>query len=591
MKSSPIAPDVMQAGCLRSQALPGVNIMKTRLLVSLFLITGLVVNSLQAQTLPTGIADLALINGRIWTGTSDSFVEAVAIRGNRIADIGATNRIKKMIGPETQVIDLRGRLAAPGFNDAHIHFLGGSLGLNEVDLNGCKTVAEMIERIGAWARKNPDAEWIKGRGWEYTKFPGGLPTKSYLDAVVRDRPVFLSAYDDHSAWVNSKALELAEIDEETRFDGYGEIVRNASGEPTGALKEGAQSLVSKIIPPPTREEKLEALRKGLKLAASLGITSIQNASGSPDEASLYEELLAGNELTARVSIAFSIGQQTTKEELGSLSELRLKLNRAPMLRVDSVKIILDGVIESHTAAMIERYSDLPAHHGAPMGILTMPTDQYRELVLEADRLGFQIYTHAIGDRAVREALNAYEAALRANPGKLTRHRIEHIETISPGDLSRFSSLGVLASMEPIHADPGTLEVWARAVGPERLPYSFAWASLLRAGARLVFSSDWPAAISINPIRGLHIAVNRRTIEGNPPKGWVPEERISITEAMKAYTSGGAYASFEEHVKGFIAPNMLADIAVFSQDLFKCDPEKIHETRVTMTIFDGKIIFQ
>ncbi|QQS48176.1 MAG: amidohydrolase [Acidobacteriota bacterium] len=565
--------------------------MKTRLLVSLFLITGLVVNSLQAQTLPTGIADLALINGRIWTGTGDSFVEAVAIRGNRIADIGATNRIKKMIGPETQVVDLKGQLAAPGFNDAHIHFLGGSLGLNEVDLNGCKTVAEMIERIGAWARKNPDAEWVKGRGWEYTKFPGGLPTKSYLDAVVRDRPVFLSAYDGHSAWVNSKALELAEIDEETRFDGYGEIVRNASGEPTGALKEGAQSLVRKIIPPLTREEKLEALRKGLKLAASLGITSIQNASGSPDDASLYAELLAGNELTVRVSIAFSIGQQTTKEELGRLSELRLKLNRAPMLRADSVKIMLDGVIESHTAAMIERYSDLPAHHGAPMGILAMPTDQYRELVLEADRLGFQIYTHAIGDRAVREALNAYEAALRAKPGKLTRHRIEHIETISPADMRRFSSLGVLASMEPIHADPGTVEVWARAVGPERLPYSFAWASLLRAGARLVFSSDWPAAISINPIRGLHSAVNRRTTEGDPPKGWVPEERISITEAMKAYTSGGAYASFEEHVKGLIAPNMLADIAVFSQDLFKCDPEKIHETRVVMTIFDGKIIFQ
>ncbi len=564
--------------------------MKTRFFVFVALIAGLTFLSSRAQTVATEVADLVLFNGRVWTGADNSFAQAIAIKGNRIADVGADNRIRRMIGPGTQVIDLKGRLATPGFNDAHIHFLGGSLSLNEVDLNGCRTVAEMLERIGAYARKHPEAEWIKGRGWEYTKFPGGLPTKSYLDAVVRDRPVFLSAYDGHSAWVNSKALELAEIDQETRFEGYGEIVRNAAGEPTGALKEGAQSLVRKIIPQPTREEKLAALRNGLKLAASLGITSIQNASGSPEEASLYEELLAGNELTARVSVAFSIGLQTTEEDLKRYSELRIKLNRAPMIKADSVKIMLDGVIESHTAAMIDRYSDLPANHGAPMGILAIPPDQYRALVINADKLGFQIYTHAIGDRAVREALSAYDVAYRNNPHRLTRHRIEHIETISPDDLGRFARLGVLASMEPIHADPATVDVWARAIGAERLPFSFAWSSLIKAGATLVFSSDWPAAISINPIRGLHIAVNRRTTDGDPPKGWIPEQRIRISDAMRAYTYTAAYASFEEHVKGVIAPEMLADIAVFSQDLFKIDSMKIHETRVVMTIFDGKVIY-
>lgn len=557
--------------------------MKIRLLISLLIVFAAL------QTPET--ADLALINGRIWTGDGESFVQAVAIRGERIAAVGSTDDIRKLTGPATQVVDLKGALAAPGFNDAHIHFLGGSLGLSEVDLTGSKTVAEMIERIGAWARNNPDAEWVRGRGWEYTKFPGGLPTKSYLDAVVRDRPVFLSAYDGHSAWVNSKALELAGIDAQTKFDGYGEIVRHPSGEPTGALKEGAQSLVRRLIPPPTRQNKLDAIRRGIKLAASLGITSIQNANGSPDDISLYQELLASGELTVRTSVAFSIGPQTKPEDLKRYDELRAKLDQPARLKADAVKIMLDGVIESHTAAMIEPYSDLPQGHGSPMGILAMPTDQYRDLVLRADELGFQIYTHAIGDRSVREALNAYEETVRRNPRRQIRHRIEHIETIAPADLGRFAKLGVLASMEPIHADPGTIDVWAKAVGPERLPYSFAWASLLKSGARLVFSSDWPAAITISPVRGLHNAVNRRTIDGQPPKGWIPEERISIAEALKAYTSAGAFASFEEGIKGRIAPDMLADIAVFSQDLFRIDPMKIHETRVMITIFNGRIIYR
>lgn len=541
-------------------------------------------------------ADLALINGRVWLGgDSSTFAEAVAIRGNSVIRVGKTAEVKQAVGERTRVIDLGGKLAAPGFNDAHIHFLNGALGLSEIDLTGAKSVAEMVERIADYARKNPDKQWLAGRGWEYTPFPGGLPTKSYLDAVIKDRPIFLSAYDGHSGWANSKALQLAGITRETRFDGYGEIVRDASGEPTGALKEDAQRLVRRLIPEPARERRLEALRQGMKMAASLGVTSIQNASGSPDELSLYDELLKRGELTMRVSVAFSVGARTTQQDIDRFVALKNQYELNPqtqiMLRAGSVKFVLDGVIESHTAAVIERYADLPPNHGAPLGELAIPHDIYRDLVVKLDKVGFQIYTHAIGDRAVREALKAYEVALNANKRSNARHRIEHIELVAPEDIPQFARLGVLASMEPIHADPDTSEVWSKAVGAERLKYAFAWQSLLRGGARLVYSSDWPAAISVDPIRGLHVAVNRRTIDGKPPRGWVAEQRVSIGDALRAYTQAGAYSSFEEGIKGRIAPGMLADIVVFSQDLFKIDPMRIHETRVVLTVFDGKVIYQ
>ncbi len=561
-------------------------------LVILCLVVFTLFGSVSAQTSATESADIALINGRIWTGgDSASLVEAVAIRGDQIVRVGTTAEIRAAIDQHTQVIDLGGRLASAGFNDAHIHFLGGAMGLGEVDLTNAKTVAEMIERIAAYAKKNPDRQWITGRGWEYTPFPGGLPTKTYIDAIIKDRPVYLRAYDGHSAWVNSKALELAGINGQTKFTGYGEIVRDASGEPTGALKEGAQSLVSRLLTPPTREQKLDALRQGLKLAASLGITSLQNASGTPEEFSLYEELEKSGELTVRFSMAFSVGERTTAEQIKAFTELKNKYDLNPKLRAASVKFVLDGVIESHTAAMIERYADLPQSSGIPFGETTMPPDIFGDLILKFDKAGFQIYTHAIGDRAVREALNAYQTALEVNKRTFNRHRIEHIEVISPDDIPRFAKLNVLASMEPIHADPGTADVWSKAVGAERLPFAFAWQSLLRSGARLVFSSDWPAAISIDPIRGLHSAVNRRTIDGQPPKGWVPQQRISMVDALRAYTLGGAFSSFEEGIKGRIAPGMLADIVVFSQDLFKIDPIRIHETRVVMTVFNGKVIYR
>jgi hypothetical protein len=535
-------------------------------------------------------AELALVNGRIWTGTiSSPWAEAVAIGRHRILLVGTHAEIAPYLGQQTQVIDLGGRLATPGFNDAHIHFLSGSLTLTQVDLTGARSLQIIQQRVAEFARQHPDEPWITGAGWEYSYLPGKrLPTRADLDAVIPDRPVYLRSYDGHTSWVNSRALELAGITRETKFDGFGEIVRDPqTGEPTGVLKEGAQRLVSRLIPEPSREKKLEALRQGMRLAASLGITSIQNASGSIEELELYEELLRRGELTVRTSMAFSVGAQLSPENFDRLVALKQRYGTNPMLRASAVKIVLDGVIETHTAAMLEPYADKPTEKGNSV----FTAEVYNEMVERFDRAGFQIYTHAIGDRAVRMALDAYERAQQINKRPNPRFRIEHIETISPADIPRFARLGVLASMEPIHADPGTTEVWVAAVGPVRERYAFAWAELLRGGARLVFGSDWPACISLDPIRGLHSAVNRRTIDGQPPNGWVPQQRLSIAQALRAYTYWGAYASFEEGIKGRLAPGMLADVIVFSQDLFGIDPIKIHQTHVVLTVFDGKVIYR
>ncbi len=535
-------------------------------------------------------AELALVDGRIWTGViSNPWAEAVAIGRHRILHVGTHAEIVPYLGQQTQVIDLGGRLATPGFNDAHIHFLSGSLTLTQVDLTGARSLQTIQQRVAEFARQHPDEPWITGAGWEYSYLPGKrLPTRADLDAVIPDRPVYLRSYDGHTSWVNSRALELAGITRETKFDGFGEIVRDPqTGEPTGVLKEGAQRLVSRLIPEPSREKKLEALRQGMKLAASLGITSIQNASGSIEELELYEELLRRGELTVRTSMAFSVGAQLSPENFDRLVALKQRYGANPMLRASAVKIVLDGVIETHTAAMLEPYADKPTEKGNSV----FTAEVYNEMVERFDRAGFQIYTHAIGDRAVRMALDAYERAQQINKRPNARFRIEHIETISPTDIPRFARLGVLASMEPIHADPGTNEVWVAAVGPVRERYAFAWAELLRGGARLVFGSDWPACISLNPIRGLHSAVNQRTIDGQPPDGWVPQQRLSIAQALRAYTYWGAYASFEEGIKGRLAPGMLADVIVFSQDLFSIDPMKIHQTHVVLTVFDGKVIYR
>ena len=536
--------------------------------------------------------DLVLVNGKVWTGESDStFVEGVAIKENKIIAVGTTDEILKLADSKTNRLDLNGKLVTAGFNDAHIHFLSGSLGLAEVDLLGTNSPDEVAQRVNQFIEKNPGKEWITGRGWQYTSFENGLPDSKVLSAISNEVAVFIKAYDGHSAWANKKALALASVDRNTKYAGFGEIVKDKKGEPTGTLRESAMGLVSKKIPEPTRSEKLDALRKGMTLATSLGITSAQNANGTAEDLYLFKELSNNNELTLRYAAAFSADENTTDEDVALFTHLKDSVGvNNPMLRADAIKFMIDGVIESHTGYMLQPYSDISSTDPLALGQLAVPIEKYQKLVTAFDKNGFRIYTHAIGDRGVRESLNAYENAANVNGKRDARHRVEHIETVSPDDIPRFAQLDVMPSMEPIHADPGTIEVWANAIGEARLPWSFAWAEMLKHKAYLVYSSDWPACIDINPIRGIHVAVTRKTPEGLPEGGWITEQKISIAQALKAYTSAGAYSSFEENLKGQIKPGQLADIIVFSQDLFTIDPMKTYATKVVLTVFDGKVIY-
>jgi hypothetical protein len=557
--------------------------------VALFFLLNLVSFSIPAQTVSqtNQQTSLVFVNGKIWTADEkQKRATALAVSGNKILAAGDDKTMRRFIGKETKVIDLKGRFVMPGINDSHIHFLGGSLGFFEVNLTGARSLEEMQRRVAKFAKENPNQEWITGAGWEYVYFPNKrLPTKSDLDAIVNDRPAYLRAYDGHTAWANSKALEIAKVTADSKFSGFGEIVIDEkTKEPTGVLKEGAMSLVSRNIPAPTRERRLEALRRGLKEAASLGITSIQNASGSLAEVGLYEELLKNGELTLRVTFAISVNPRTTQEDITRISELAKKY-RGENLRVGAIKIVVDGVIETYTAAMLAPYSNKADTSGSS----AYTQEQLNSIVAMADKVDLQVYIHAIGDKGVRMALDAFENAVKANGKRDSRFRIEHIETIAASDIPRFKQIGVLASMMPLHADPDAITVWSAAIGEDRTSRGFAWRLLEKSGAILIFSSDHPANISVNPFRGIHNAVNRRTIEGNPPTGWHPELKVSLETTLKAYTSNGAFASFEENIKGKIKAGMLADFIVLDANLFEIKPLELHKTRVVMTVFDGKVI--
>ncbi len=538
------------------------------------------------------IADKIFFNARIYTGNeAQPFAEAMALRDNKIIAVGTSEEIKKLAGASTDTFNLQGKLVTPGFNDAHIHFLRGSLEMQTADLNRCKTPKDAADTVLAFAQRNAEAAWITGSGWQYTIFPDSKPTKEILDAIIPDRPVFIYAYDGHSAWVNSKALALAGIDKNTLYSGFGSIVKDKNGEPTGMLSEGAMQLVRKLLPPITKENKLKAIQAGLQYAASLGITSLQNASGSIEELELYEELLLQKKLIVRYGAAFSANSKTSQEDIDRFTALKKKFSNNSLLRADAIKFILDGVIESHTAVMINDYSDAGEKGRTANGTFALPLEDYRRLTLAFDKAGFRLFTHAIGDQSVREALNAYEQCNKINGTQNSRHRIEHIEQCHPDDIKRFQQLHVLPSMQPIHADPATVAVWSKAVGQERLPYSFGWQSMLQSKATLVFGSDWPACINLDPIHGLHVAVNRQSPNGVPPGGWIPEQRISIQDAINAYTQGGAYSSFEENTKGKLQPGYYADFIVLSKNLFSIEPTEIHSAKVLLTVVDGNVVYK
>ena len=536
-------------------------------------------------------ADTILINGRVYTiNNKQASAHAVAIRGEKIVAVGDVAEIEKLRGPRTKVIDAEGKLVLPGFVDCHIHFLEGSISLGQANLEGAKNPSDIQRVLREYAEKHPGEGWILGGGWNYAMFgEENLPDKKYLDELFPGRPVYLVGYDGHTSWANSKALALAGINKDTPNPPNGAIVRDPkTGEATGALKESAGSLVGKLVPRLTREEKLAALRAGMRWANENGLTRVHSAGGDFESFELYDELRRQGDLTLRMYIAYFLDPPELRPtDLAAIEAARTQYT-GDWLSAGVVKMMIDGVVESHTAAMLEPYTDEPSTKGK----LFWDPDEYKAAVAELDKRGLQLFTHAIGDYAVRTALDAYENAEKMNHTLDRRPRIEHIETVTAADIPRFGTLGVIASVQPLHAypDEDTLRVWAGNAGPDRASRAWAWNSIAKAGGHLAFGSDWNV-VTLNPWEGLQMAVTRQTREGKPEGGWLPQQRITLAQAVAGYTLGAAYAGRREKTEGSIEPGKLADMIIVSQNIFDIDPHEIAKTKVVETIVGGRVVFQ
>jgi predicted amidohydrolase YtcJ len=536
-------------------------------------------------------ADLVLVGGRLWTAETDRpRVTALAIRDGRIVYVGDDAGAKALRGSRTRTLELQGQLVAPGFEDAHIHLMSGAVSLDRVDLIEDADVAAIQARIRRFAADRPKNPWVLGRGWLYGAFPGSLPTKEQLDAAVPDRPAYMECYDGHTGWANSKALAAAGITRDTPDPPNGAIVRDARGEPTGALKESAVALVESHAPVPSDAERYALLKRALLLLNSQGITAVQDAAyGLADlarELPLLERADREGLLTVRLRVSVQISPGPVDATLAEAQRLAER-HPGPRLRFGAVKAFVDGVVEARTAALLEPYAEDPAQgRGHP----NWEPAALNAAVVAADRAGLQVWLHAIGDRGVRMALDAHEAAARANGPRDRRGRIEHIETIDPADYPRFRALGVIASMQPLHANPdqNNADVWSRNLGKERASRGFSWGNIERAGARLIFGSDWPVVTS-DVRRGLFCAVTRKTREGTPAGGWLPEQAVSLESALRHYTIDPAYAAFEEAERGSLRPGKRADLVVVSPDLLASPPEAILKSRVLLTLQGGRVV--
>ncbi len=542
-------------------------------------------------------ADVIITHARIYTvDPRHKWAEAIAIRDAKIVDVGSNREIETHRGASTLVIDAQAHLVLPGFTDCHIHFLDGSLSLLQVNLDQARTIDQIQEQVKAYANAHPELPWILGRGWQYTAFgASGLPSKTYLDQVLPDRPVYLESFDGHTWWANSKALKLAGITRNSLDPAGGKFVRDASGEPTGAVKEdAADAVVRRAVPQPTREELRDALRRGMHEANKVGLVrgispgGVSVQGGDFAALDVYDELRRLGQLTMRFYIASRLEPPVVRiEQIKQIKDAQRRYHDE-WLAAGAAKFFLDGVIESHTAALLAPYADDPSQSGR----LLWDPERYKEAVAELDRQGIQIYTHAIGDRAVRLALDAYQEAQERNHIHDARSRIEHIESIAAQDIPRFGRLGVIASFQPLHAypDDDVMNVWAPHIGPERAQRAWAWRSIEKSGGMLAFGSDWPI-VTLNPWPGVQNALTRQTTEGNPPGGFLPNERITLEDAIQAYTLGAAYAAHRETETGSLEAGKLADLIILNQDLFKIEPTEIGKTEVLITMVGGKIVYQ
>lgn len=531
-------------------------------------------------------ADLIISNAKVWTGEkAQPAAQAVAILGERIVAVGSNADVEVWRGPNTKLLDAQGELLLPGFNDAHTHFAEGGQQLDAVQLNDATSAQEFVRRIGERAKKTPKGEWILNGDWDETKWnPAELPTAEMIDPVTGDTPVFVSRYDGHMSLANSAAMKLAGVKASTPDPPGGQIVRDAKGNPTGAFKDAAESLIDKVIPPPNHEQRVRAIKRALAHAASLGVTSVQHMSADYADIAVYAELLDEGKLTTRIYAAPLISD-------GAVDQAKLGIRHAfgsPYLRIGAVKGFADGSLGSRTAYFFEPFSDQPNNRGL-LAADMHPLSAMRDRVMTADAAGIQLCTHAIGDAAISTILDLYSDVIKAHGPADRRMRIEHAQHMAAKDFDRFAELHVIASMQPYHAiDDGR---WAEArIGHDRASRTYAFRTFLNHGVRLAFGTDWDVA-PLNPMLGVYAAVTRATLDGKNPNGWFPEQKLSVAEAVEAYTMGSAYAEFQEHEKGSIAPGKLADMVLLSDDIFSIDPVRIRDVKAVTTIVGGRIVFQ
>ena len=526
-------------------------------------------------------ADLVLVGGRVWAGRGKPEGTAIAVAGERVVAVGSDGQIRALAGPKTRVVDLHGRLVVPGFNDAHVHFIDGGFGLLSVELRGAKDEGDFARRIEERTKILPRGTWIQNGNWDHTAWPSKRePTRGLIDAVTPDHPVFVSRLDGHMALANSLALRLAGVDRSTKDVAGGTIVRDAAGEPTGLLKDNAMDLVSRAIPEPSHEANLAAARAGLAEAARVGVTTIQDNS-AVDALPTYQDLRARGELTARFYV-----WRYAMSSLGPLKAAGVRTGLGDdWIRLGALKILSDGSIGSATAAFFEPFTDDPS----TKGLLLHPVEDLEKTILEADAAGYQLAVHAIGDRANAIVLDAFEKAARANGPRDRRFRIEHAQHVRAQDVARYKALGVIASIQPSHCIDDMRFAAAR-IGPERVKDAYRFRSFAAAGVPLAFGTDWFVE-PLDPRLGLYAAVTRDRPEGGPTGGFVPEEKISLEDALDSYTRGSAYAEFAEKDKGTLEPGKLADLVVFAQDLFKVPTREILTTPVDLTVVGGRVVFE
>ncbi|HZI20972.1 MAG TPA: amidohydrolase [Gemmatimonadales bacterium] len=531
-----------------------------------------------------GKADLVVTGGMVWTGLSRGRpgLGAVAVRGDKILAVGDSAQVTRYIGANTRLVRANGGLVTPGFTDGHTHFIDGGFQLASVDLRDAQTPAEFTRRIKEYAKARKPGEWILGGDWDHTLWLGQpLPHHEWIDSVTPDNPVFVNRLDGHEALANAAAMRAAGVTKDTPTPPGGEILHDArSGEPTGIFKDGALDLVGRAVPEPAPERRDSALARALAFAAPLGVTATAHMSASWADLASYRRLERAGRLTLRAALYLPLDAWRAVADT-----IRTRGAGDDWVKIGGVKGFMDGSAGSRTAYFFEPYADSAGYRG----LLQHPEADMRTWIGNADSAGLQVAVHAIGDRANAILLAIYDSVARAHGARDRRFRVEHAQHLRPQEIPLFGTLGVIASMQPYHAiDDGR---WVeQRIGPLRVKTTYAFRTLLDTGAKLAFGSDWTVA-PLDPLLGVYAAVTRRTLDGKHPDGWVPEQKITLEEALHAYTAGNAYATFDERTRGVLAPGYDADIVVIDRNLFTVPPESLNTVRVAVTIVGGKVVYE